>query len=112
MFELFSSAVLSLLLSLGLMSSISPERTEALAGTTATVATHNTLHGSATFKPLADVIGWQEVDTDAGHSKLRALQSYDHFPPPPDPLPPPHSRPGAERRDPRTSIAFWWRRNK
>src|SRR6218665_276864 len=100
MFELFSSAVLSLLLSLGLLPPTSPERAGALAVPTAPVPTHNTLHGSATFKPLADVIGWQEVDTDAGHSKLGALESYDHF------------RPGAERLDARNSIAISWRRNK
>ncbi|MDY7226948.1 endonuclease/exonuclease/phosphatase family protein [Hyalangium rubrum] len=100
MFELLSSAVLSLLISLGFMPSTPPEQVEALAVTTTTVATHNTLHGSATFKPLADVIGWQEVDTDAGHSKLNALEYYDHY------------RPGAERLAARNSIAISWRKNK
>ncbi|WP_225408443.1 endonuclease/exonuclease/phosphatase family protein [Stigmatella hybrida] len=100
MLKLLSSAVLSLLISLGLMPSTHPEEMEALAVTTATVATHNTLHGSATLKPLADVIGWQEVDTDEGHSKLGALEYYDHF------------RPGEGRLDARNSIAISWRKNK
>ncbi|RYZ44046.1 MAG: hypothetical protein EOO71_00820 [Myxococcaceae bacterium] len=99
MFKLLSSAVVSLLLSLGLLPTTS-EQTEALAVTTTTVATHNTLHGQATFKPLADVIGWQEVDTSEGHTKLGALESYDHF------------RPGENRLDARNSIAISWRRNK
>lgn len=99
MLKLLSSAVLSLLLSLGLMPSAS-EQTELLAVTTTTVATHNTLHGQATFRPLADVIGWQEVDTAEGHSKLGAMEFYDHF------------RPGADRLDARNSIAISWRRNK
>ena len=54
----------------------------------------------ATFKPLADVIGWQEVDTAEGHSKLGALEFYDHF------------RPGEDRLDARNSIAISWRKNK
>ncbi|RKH34570.1 hypothetical protein D7Y13_35880 [Corallococcus praedator] len=99
MFKLLSSAVVSLLLSLGLLPSTSA-RTEALAVTTTTVATHNTLHGQATFKPLADIIGWQEVDTSEGHTKLGALEFYDHF------------RPGESRLDARNSIAISWRRNK
>ncbi|RKH44243.1 endonuclease/exonuclease/phosphatase family protein [Corallococcus sicarius] len=99
MLKLLSSAVLSLLLSLGLMPSAS-EQTELLAVTTTTVATHNTLYGQATFRPLADVIGWQEVSTAEGHSKLGAMEFYDHF------------RPGAERLDARNSIAISWRRNK
>ncbi|RKH64008.1 endonuclease/exonuclease/phosphatase family protein [Corallococcus llansteffanensis] len=99
MLKLLSSAVLSLLLSLGLMPS-TLEQTEALAVTTTTVATHNTLHGQATFKPLADVIGWQEVDTAEGHSKLGALEFYDHF------------RPGEDQLDARNSIAISWRKNK
>ncbi|EPX55444.1 hypothetical protein D187_009055 [Cystobacter fuscus DSM 2262] len=100
MLELLSSAVLSLLLSLGLMSSTRPEQMQELAVTTTTVATHNTLHGSADFKPLADIIGWQEVDTDAGHSKLGALEYYEHY------------RPGEGRLDARNSIAISWRKNK
>ena len=102
MLKLLSSVVLGLLVSVGYMPTVahSSERMETLAVTTATVATHNTLHGSATFKPLADVIGWQEVDTDAGHDKLNALESYDHY------------RPGAGRLDARNSIAISWRRNK
>lgn len=100
MLKLLSSAVLSLLISLGLMPSPPSEEVEALAVTTATVATHNTLHGSANLKPLADVIGWQEVDTDEGHTKLDALEYYDHF------------RPGAGRLDARNSIAISWRKNK
>ncbi|RKH16399.1 hypothetical protein D7X74_15655 [Corallococcus sp. CA047B] len=99
MFKLLSSAVVSLLLSLGLLPSTSA-RTEALAVTTTTVATHNTLHGQATFKPLADIIGWQEVDTSEGHTRLGALEFYDHF------------RPGESRLDARNSIAISWRRNK
>ncbi|WNG17278.1 endonuclease/exonuclease/phosphatase family protein [Cystobacter fuscus] len=100
MLEILSSAVLGLLLSLGVMPSTPPKRVEALAVTTTTIATHNTLHGSANLKPLADVIGWQEVDTDEGHSKLGALEYYDHY------------RPGANRLDARNSIAISWRKNK
>jgi exonuclease III len=100
MFEFLSSAVLSLLLSLGVMPSPSAEEMNTLAVTTATVATHNTLHGSANLKPLADIIGWQEVDTAEGHNKLGALEYYDHF------------RPGEDRLDARNSIAISWRKNK
>ncbi len=100
MLELLSSAVLSLLLSLGVMPSTPPKHMEALAVTTTTVATHNTLYGSANLKPLADVIGWQEVNTDEGHSKLGALEYYDHY------------HPGENRLDARNSIPISWRKNK
>ncbi|GMU03509.1 hypothetical protein KH5H1_76310 [Corallococcus caeni] len=100
MFKLVSSAVLSLLLSLGLLPSTSPEEATALAVTTTTVATHNTWHGQADMTPLADVIGWQEVDTAEGHNKLGALENYNHF------------RPGEDRLDARNSIAISWRKNK
>ncbi|NOJ91368.1 hypothetical protein D7W82_04210 [Corallococcus sp. CA049B] len=101
MLKLLSSAVLSLLLSLGLLPA-SSEETEAaaLAATTTTVATHNTWHGQANMKPLADIIGWQEVDTAEGHSKLGAMDAYAHF------------RPGDDRLDARNSIAISWRKNK
>lgn len=101
MFKLLSSTVLSLLVSLGLLPSSGLEPgANSLVATTTTVATHNTLHGSANMKPLADVIGWQEVDSDEGHSKLGALENYDHF------------RPGENRLDARNSIPISWRRNK
>jgi exonuclease III len=100
MLKLLSSAVLSLLLSVGLLPASEVEETQALAATTATVATHNTHYGDATFRPLADIIGWQEVSTAEGHNKLDALEYYDHF------------RPGAGRLDARNSIAISWRRNK
>ncbi|WP_434389908.1 endonuclease/exonuclease/phosphatase family protein [Melittangium boletus] len=100
MLHLVSSAFLGLLLSLGLLPSNGSERMETLAATTTTVATHNTLYGQATFKPLADVIGWQEVSTNEGHGKLDALEYYDHF------------RPGEGRLDARNSIAISWRKNK
>ncbi|WP_426753825.1 endonuclease/exonuclease/phosphatase family protein [Myxococcus sp. Y35] len=100
MLKLLSSAVLSLLVSLGLLPSSPSEELAALAATTTTVATHNTLRGQATFKPLADVIGWQEVSTAEGHSKLGALEYYDHY------------RPGEERLAARNSIAISWRKNK
>lgn len=41
-----------------------------------TVATFNTLHGTAEIHPLADVIGFQEVDTAEGRAKVRALDGY------------------------------------
>ncbi|NOK31952.1 hypothetical protein HMI49_01880 [Corallococcus exercitus] len=100
MFKLVSSAVLSLLLSLGLLPSTSSEEATALAVTTTTVATHNTHYGEANFRPLADVIGWQEVSTAEGHNKLDALEYYNHF------------RPGENRLDARNSIAISWRKNK
>jgi exonuclease III len=100
MFKLVFTAVFSLLVSLGLMPSEAPERTQALVATTTTVATHNTLHGTANFKPLADVIGWQEVDSTEGHNKLDALTGYEHF------------QPGAGRLDARNSIAISWRRGR
>jgi hypothetical protein len=44
-----------------------------------TRGTHNTLHGRARFQPLADVIGWQEVNDDAAREKLaRSLPGYHH----------------------------------
>lgn len=46
---------------------------------TFTVATFNTLHGTAQIHPLADVIGWQEVDTPAGRAKVKALAGYATF---------------------------------
>ncbi|WP_338281020.1 endonuclease/exonuclease/phosphatase family protein [Corallococcus caeni] len=95
-----SSAVVSLLLSLGLLPTPSSEEATALAVTTTTVATHNTWHGQADMTPLADVIGWQEVDTAEGHNKLEALEYYSHF------------RPGDDRLDARNSIAISWRKNK
>ncbi|WP_233609782.1 endonuclease/exonuclease/phosphatase family protein [Corallococcus sp. AB049A] len=100
MLKLLSSAVLSLLLSLGLLPSTSSEEATALAATTVTVATHNIWVGQGNTRPLADIIGWQEVSTAEGHSKLDALEYYDHF------------RPGAERLAARNSIAISWRRNK
>jgi|SRR5215217_149795 len=100
MLELLSSLLAGLLVVLGVMPASQPERLDALAVTTTTVATHNTLHGSATLKPLADVIGWQEVDTNEGHNQLGALEYYDHF------------RPGVERLHPSNSIPISWRRNK
>ncbi|RYZ46939.1 MAG: hypothetical protein EOO72_00765 [Myxococcaceae bacterium] len=99
MLKLLSSAVLSLLLSLGLLPATS-EQDAALAVTTTTVATHNVLHGQGTLKPLADIIGWQEVDSAEAHSKLEALTAYEHF------------RPGENRLDARNSIAISWRKNK
>lgn len=101
MLKLLSSAVLSLLLSLGILPASSEESaTAALAVTTTTVATHNTLHGQANLQPLADIIGWQEVDTAEGHSKLGAMEYYNHF------------RPGEDRLAARNSIAISWRKNK
>jgi exonuclease III len=91
-----SAAVLGLLFALGLV----PANSAQAQVTSTTVATHNTLHGEATFPPLADVIGWQEVDTAMGHNKLEALEYYDHF------------RPGDNRLDARNSIAISWRKNK
>ncbi|NPC69279.1 hypothetical protein HPP05_05890 [Corallococcus exiguus] len=101
MLKLLSSAVLSLLLSLGLVPAPSEEPAPAaLAAATTTVATHNTWHGQANTRPLADIIGWQEVDTAEGHSKLDAMDAYAHF------------RPGDGRLDARNSIAISWRKNK
>ncbi|ATB49251.1 endonuclease/exonuclease/phosphatase family protein [Corallococcus macrosporus] len=99
MLKLLSSVVLSLLVSVGVLPAEEGE-VESLAATTTTVATHNTLRGQATFRPLADVIGWQEVSTAEGHNKLEALEYYAHF------------RPGAERLAARNSIAISWRKNK
>ncbi len=55
--------------------------TPAHAAAQVTIATHNTWHGKAEFRPLADVIGWQEVDTAAGHRKLDALSGYATYRP-------------------------------
>ncbi|MFP2958413.1 endonuclease/exonuclease/phosphatase family protein [Myxococcus sp. 1LA] len=99
MLKLLSSAVLSLLVTLGILPATEVE-TQALAATTATVATHNTLRGQATFKPLADIIGWQEVENAEAHNKLEGLEHYNHF------------RPGEERLAARNSIAISWRKNK
>ncbi|WIG98748.1 endonuclease/exonuclease/phosphatase family protein [Myxococcus sp. SDU36] len=99
MLKLLSSAVLGLLVTLGILPDNASE-TEALAATTVTVATHNTLRGQATFRPLADIIGWQEVENAVAHNKLETLENYSHF------------RPGAERVAARNSIAISWRKNK
>lgn len=34
------------------------------------VGTHNTHHGAAIFRPFADIIGWQEVDTPIATNRL------------------------------------------
>ena len=38
--------------------------------TTFTIGTHNVNHGTATFKPFADLIGWQEVDNTSATRRL------------------------------------------
>lgn len=44
------------------------------------VGTHNVWRGKATFKPIGDVIGWQEMNTPADRKRLRnQLSGYAHF---------------------------------
>jgi hypothetical protein len=46
------------------------------------VGTHNVWRGKAAFKPIGDVIGWQEMNSPADRDRLRrALPGYDHFVP-------------------------------
>ena len=47
-----------------------------------TVATANVLHGRAPARRLADVVGWQEADTDAWHAAARALTGHSAYVPP------------------------------
>ncbi|MEH3034651.1 MAG: hypothetical protein PGN07_11640 [Aeromicrobium erythreum] len=67
----------------GLLASLLLMTPPADAASQVTIATHNTWHGKAQVRPLADVIGWQEVDTAAGQQKLDALAGYATFRPRP-----------------------------
>ena len=47
-----------------------------------TIGTHNAYRGRATFRPFADIIGWQEVKGQESAAKLRRqLPRYKHFVP-------------------------------
>lgn len=67
----------------GVVASMLLAVTPAHAAAQVTIATHNTWHGKAEIRPLADVIGWQEVDTAAGQRKLDNLSGYETFRPKP-----------------------------
>lgn len=62
------------------------------------VGTHNVWRGKATFKPIGDVIGWQEMNTSADRSRLRKkLPAYDHFFP---------------KQGPARAVPISWRKDK
>lgn len=56
------------------------DRPAATVGVKMRVGTHNVWRGKAAFKPIGDVIGWQEMNSPADRKRLRnELPEYDHF---------------------------------
>ncbi|OEV05381.1 hypothetical protein AN216_03405 [Streptomyces oceani] len=74
------------------------ESSDTRAAVTMDVGTHNVLRGAAAFKPIGDVIGWQEMNDPADRKRLKnKLPRYNHFIP---------------KKKPARAVPISWRQDK